>query len=63
MARFCPEWITVYRASRLKANIGECVAFFGGTMMAQMVDQWLGKMERDGDSASLLDLLRGEDSD
>ncbi|KAH7095631.1 kinase-like domain-containing protein [Paraphoma chrysanthemicola] len=60
MGRVCPEWVVVYRASKLKAAFGEVVDLFGDPVVAQVLDEWIERVERDGDAPSVVDILRGD---
>jgi hypothetical protein len=61
MARVCPEWVDVHRASKLKAAMGEVVRVLGDGTNADVIDDFLDRMERDEDAPSLREILREYD--
>ena len=61
MARVCPEWVAVHKSYKLQAAFGEVVLRFGDEGLVALIDTFITRVEENGDSESIREMIRGDD--
>ncbi|KAF1365032.1 hypothetical protein EJ07DRAFT_97538 [Lizonia empirigonia] len=58
MQRTCPEWVEVYRQSKLKAAFGGVVVALNDLTNSRIIDEWLDEVEEHGTAPSFGEMYR-----